>query len=227
MPASRSSIAPNTLGESTRGRHIHSIAPLGATSATASQSDRNAYSAIGGNELVPSRADGSRSRAGTAGADLGAGRPSASASRLAAASRKRVSIAPAGKKSQLRWKPLSAQDCGAIASVLRISGFLVWLAARRASAGESAEHGERIAGPLVPHCPEVELHGDLDPGGHFAAQALGQLLGALLVGGPDEHIAPAVHVGDPFLLEPVRQLAGLCARAALDPHLELGVALLR
>ena len=42
LPASRSSIAPNTLGESTRGRHIHSTAPLGATSATVSQSDRNA-----------------------------------------------------------------------------------------------------------------------------------------------------------------------------------------
>jgi hypothetical protein len=36
-----------------RGRHIHSIAPLGATSAVVSQSDRNAYSAIGGNGLPP------------------------------------------------------------------------------------------------------------------------------------------------------------------------------
>ena len=33
MPASRSRIAPNTLGESIRGRHIHSTLPLGATSA--------------------------------------------------------------------------------------------------------------------------------------------------------------------------------------------------
>ena len=39
-PASRSSIAPNTLGESNRGRHIHSTLPLGAISAQVSQSDR-------------------------------------------------------------------------------------------------------------------------------------------------------------------------------------------
>src|SRR5436853_6631522 len=49
VPASRSSIAPNRLGPSKRGRHIHSTAPDGATSAHVSQSDRNAYSAIGGN----------------------------------------------------------------------------------------------------------------------------------------------------------------------------------
>src|SRR4051812_33856907 len=49
VPASRSSIAPNTEGPSKRGRHIHSTAPLGATSAQVSQSERNAYSAIGGN----------------------------------------------------------------------------------------------------------------------------------------------------------------------------------
>src|SRR5215210_4545257 len=49
VPASRSSIAPKTLGPSKRGRHIHSTAPEGATSAHVSQSDRNAYSAIGGN----------------------------------------------------------------------------------------------------------------------------------------------------------------------------------
>src|SRR4051794_22205559 len=49
VPASRSSIAPNTDGPSKRGRHIHSTAPLGATSAHVSQSERNAYSAIGGN----------------------------------------------------------------------------------------------------------------------------------------------------------------------------------
>ena len=39
-PASRSRIAPNTLGQSIRGRHIHSIAPPGATSAVTSQSER-------------------------------------------------------------------------------------------------------------------------------------------------------------------------------------------
>src|SRR5436190_21562834 len=49
VPASRSSIAPNTLGPSKRGRHIHSTAPDGATSAHVSQSLRNAYSAISGN----------------------------------------------------------------------------------------------------------------------------------------------------------------------------------
>src|SRR4051794_20260208 len=49
VPASRSSIAPKTLGPSKRGRHIHSTAPDGATSAHVSQSERNAYSAIGGN----------------------------------------------------------------------------------------------------------------------------------------------------------------------------------
>src|SRR5436190_20554142 len=48
VPASRSSIAPNTLGPSKRGRHIHSTAPLGATSAHVSQCERNAYSASGG-----------------------------------------------------------------------------------------------------------------------------------------------------------------------------------
>jgi hypothetical protein len=40
VPASRSRIEPKTLGESMRGRHIHSTAPLGATSAVVSQSDR-------------------------------------------------------------------------------------------------------------------------------------------------------------------------------------------
>src|SRR5436190_18482953 len=48
-PASRSSIAPKMLAESSRGRHIHSMAPLGATSANDSQSERKAYSAMGGN----------------------------------------------------------------------------------------------------------------------------------------------------------------------------------
>ena len=47
-PASRSRIAPKIDGPSIRGRHIHSTLPLGATSAVTSQSDRNAYSAIGG-----------------------------------------------------------------------------------------------------------------------------------------------------------------------------------
>jgi len=41
-PASRSSSAPNTLGQSIRGRHIHSMEPPGATSAVTSLSDRNA-----------------------------------------------------------------------------------------------------------------------------------------------------------------------------------------
>ena len=62
------------LGESTRGRHIHSTAPDGATSATVSQSDRNAYSAMGGNALVPVRGSYSRSRMGADGAGAGAGR---------------------------------------------------------------------------------------------------------------------------------------------------------
>ena len=62
------------LGESTRGRHIHSIAPEGATSATVSQSDRKAYSAIGGNELVPVGGSNSRSRPGSFAAGAGAGR---------------------------------------------------------------------------------------------------------------------------------------------------------
>ena len=38
----RSSNAPNTLGESGRGKQSHSIAPSGATSALTSQSERNA-----------------------------------------------------------------------------------------------------------------------------------------------------------------------------------------
>src|SRR6266851_5660422 len=39
LPASRSSIAPKTDGQSRRGRHIHSMPPLGATSAVTSQSE--------------------------------------------------------------------------------------------------------------------------------------------------------------------------------------------
>ena len=41
-PASRSSTAPNTLGLSMRGTHIHSTLPLSPTSAFVSQSERNA-----------------------------------------------------------------------------------------------------------------------------------------------------------------------------------------
>src|SRR5215831_19915809 len=52
LPAPRSRIAANTLGLSGRGRHIHSTRPLGATRQFASQSERNAYSAMGGNELA-------------------------------------------------------------------------------------------------------------------------------------------------------------------------------
>src|SRR3954454_20047210 len=49
QPASRSSSMPNTLGESNDGTHSQPIAPSGPTSAPVWQSDRNAYSAIGGN----------------------------------------------------------------------------------------------------------------------------------------------------------------------------------
>jgi hypothetical protein len=42
LPALRSRIEPNTLGESGRGMHIHSTAPLGAMRAFVSQSDKNA-----------------------------------------------------------------------------------------------------------------------------------------------------------------------------------------
>jgi hypothetical protein len=42
LPASRSRSAPNTLGESGRGTHIHSTSPLGATSAIVSESETNA-----------------------------------------------------------------------------------------------------------------------------------------------------------------------------------------
>ena len=55
-PAPRSRIAANTLGLSIRGRHIHSTVPLAAISADTSQSDKNPYSAIGGNGL-PRRVD--------------------------------------------------------------------------------------------------------------------------------------------------------------------------
>src|SRR5215218_4969261 len=49
LPPPRSSSEPNTLGESKRGTHSQSIAPSGATKAPVWQSDKNAYSAIGGN----------------------------------------------------------------------------------------------------------------------------------------------------------------------------------
>ena len=52
-PADRSRMAPNTLGLSGRGRHIHSTLPLGATRALDSRSERNAYSAMGGKGLRP------------------------------------------------------------------------------------------------------------------------------------------------------------------------------
>src|SRR4051812_30757954 len=48
-PAERSSSDPKMLGASGRGKHIHSTDPSGATNAWFSQSDRNAYSAMGGN----------------------------------------------------------------------------------------------------------------------------------------------------------------------------------
>src|SRR5438270_2650894 len=44
-------MAPKTLGQSGRGRHIHSTFPLGAISALTSPSARKPYSAIGGNGL--------------------------------------------------------------------------------------------------------------------------------------------------------------------------------
>ena len=49
LPASLSSRLPKTLGESKRGTHSQSTAPSGAISAPVWQSDRKAYSAIGGN----------------------------------------------------------------------------------------------------------------------------------------------------------------------------------
>ena len=103
------------LGESTRGRHIHSIAPDGATSATVSQSERNAYSAIGGNALVPVLGAYSRSRAGDAGAGVGAGRVWACG--LLASSRKVGSI-KAYPKNAKPGRPLSRETavCGGFVS---------------------------------------------------------------------------------------------------------------
>jgi hypothetical protein len=51
-PADRSRRAPKTLGESGRGRHSHSIDPSGAIRQLFSQSERKAYSAMGGNSLM-------------------------------------------------------------------------------------------------------------------------------------------------------------------------------
>ena len=48
-PASRSSSAPNTLGESNRGTHSQSTVPSAATSAPVWQLERKAYSSIGEN----------------------------------------------------------------------------------------------------------------------------------------------------------------------------------
>src|SRR4051794_13594810 len=49
VPASRSSRLAKMLGESKRGTHSQSTEPSGATRAPVWQSDRNAYSAMGGN----------------------------------------------------------------------------------------------------------------------------------------------------------------------------------
>ena len=48
-PAPRSRMAAKMLGESKCGRHSHSIDPSGATSAPVWQSERKAYSPMGGN----------------------------------------------------------------------------------------------------------------------------------------------------------------------------------
>src|SRR4029453_12570026 len=64
----------NTLPPAGRGEHSHSTLPLGATRALVSQSDRNAYSAMGGNGLGPSAPSGSN----------GVWRPTATASPAAA-----------------------------------------------------------------------------------------------------------------------------------------------
>ena len=68
-PAERSSSVANTLAESARGRHIHSTAPSGAISAVVAQSDRNAYSAMGG---YGERADACVGSAGTVTVTAGA-----------------------------------------------------------------------------------------------------------------------------------------------------------
>src|SRR5260370_35913606 len=65
-PAARSRMAANTLGLSGRGRHIHSTRPLGAMRALTSQSDRKAYSAMGGKALAMWLIEGARASSGTA-----------------------------------------------------------------------------------------------------------------------------------------------------------------
>src|SRR5215469_12775600 len=52
VPADRSSNAPNTLGESGRGRHSHSTDPSGATRQLCSQFDNSPYPALGGKVLT-------------------------------------------------------------------------------------------------------------------------------------------------------------------------------
>src|SRR5258708_6501655 len=66
-PAARSRMAANTLGLSGRGRHIHSTRPLGAMRALTSQSDRKAYSAMGGKALAMWPIEGAGAPAGPAG----------------------------------------------------------------------------------------------------------------------------------------------------------------
>src|SRR5579875_2920649 len=178
MPASRSSIAPNTLGESTRGRHIHSTAPEGATSATVSQSDRKAYSAIGGNELVPSRGSSSRSRVGSAGAGAGERRPLLS--RVSVSSRKRGSIVSGDGGKQTSGGGFQPPVQGL-------------------SAADAAEHGERTVQQGVVDGAAVALDGHRAAGRRLAAHPLGERLRAVLVGGADQEVAEAVQVGNALL----------------------------
>src|SRR5258708_5041224 len=63
-PAARSRIAANTLGLWGRGRHIHSPRPLGAMRALTSQSERKAYSAMGGKALAMWPIEGATASAG-------------------------------------------------------------------------------------------------------------------------------------------------------------------
>src|SRR4051795_11179420 len=63
-PAPRSSRVPKMLGASKRGTHNHSIVPSGATSAPVWQSDRNAYSLIGGNGDAGASRGGASLKAG-------------------------------------------------------------------------------------------------------------------------------------------------------------------
>ncbi len=54
---------PNTLAESNRGTHSQSTEPSGAISEPVWQSERNAYSAIGGNGEGSAALDGAASAA--------------------------------------------------------------------------------------------------------------------------------------------------------------------